>query len=235
MLYYWRSRSVVRSNTYRLRRVQKAWLNKLKCSTGLPREGKCVIEVYYSEGWAFLPSFWRIRRVRSWQIGTDMRHPASGAVASHSVVVCVAACECSLRKYSTVSSDVMCASNSTNSKHQICMCVEEHNKVLVSWNILHELLHVYNFEKIPKLVRCQNGCIYRCVSYDSEYSSEKITRVLLHWKSRKKYHYEKLRKKSWFFGRTVEREPKICFFFSYNLRMERGTVFILTSLSAQCQ
>ena len=54
---------------------------------------------------------------------------SSGGVPSHSEAVCVAACEPSVR---TVSSDVMCAGKSTNSKHQI---------------ILHELLHVFNFEK----------------------------------------------------------------------------------------
>ena len=40
----------------------------------------------------------------------------------------------------------------------------------------------------------------------------------------------------WVYGRIVERKPKTClFFFANNLRMERGTVLILTSLSAQCQ
>ena len=40
----------------------------------------------------------------------------------------------------------------------------------------------------------------------------------------------------WYYGRTLAHEPKTClFFFAYNLRMERGTVLILTSLSAQCQ
>ena len=38
-----------------------------------------------------------------------------------------------------------------------------------------------------------------------------------------------------FLGRGVEREPKTKFFFAYNLRLERGTVLILISLSAQSQ
>ena len=159
--------TVLLVQSYRLRRLRKAWLNKPECSAGLPSIGKCVIGVCYSEGWTFLPSFWKsspllLEGGNEWamrctprsamtsldSLRTASHHLISDAKASYSVVVCAAPCERSLWMYATM--------GSVSIKFA---CVEDHNKVLVSWNILHELLHVFNFEKIPKLVRYQNGYI----------------------------------------------------------------------------
>ena len=113
--------TVLLVQSYRLRRLRKAWLNKPECSAGLPSIGKCVIGVCYSEGWTFLPSFWKsspllLEGGNEWamrctprsamtsldSLRTASHHLISDAKASYSVVVCAAACKRSLWMYALV-------------------------------------------------------------------------------------------------------------------------------------